>query len=104
MLTAKEPVWIRVYDAKDKVLFEKEMVAGETYTVPAEAENPMIRTGRAELLAVTIDGREVAALGPGEQTIKDVGIGAAALTARAPPAPPNAARPPAPAANQGVQP
>jgi cytoskeleton protein RodZ len=88
-LTARGPVWIRVYDKANKVLFEKEMAAGETYAVPANADQPQIRTGGAERIAVTIDGREVAPLGAPERTIKDVGVSATALTARAPtPAPP----------------
>lgn len=82
ILTAKDSVWLRIYDAADKVLFEKEMVAGERFEVPADANTPMIRTGRAELIAVSVDGREVAALGPPERTVKDVGISAAALAAR----------------------
>jgi cytoskeleton protein RodZ len=86
VLTAREPVWLRIYDANDKVLLQKEMAAGERFVVPADANKPMIRTGRAELIAVTIDGRDVAPLGPPERTIKDVEIGAAALTARAAPA------------------
>ena len=86
VLTAKEGVWLRIYDAADKVLFEKEMTAGERFAVPADANKPMIRTGRADLLTVTIGGKEVAALGPAERTIKDVEISAAALAAR-PPAP-----------------
>jgi cytoskeleton protein RodZ len=86
VLTARDAVWMRVYDAADKVLFEKEMAAGERFEVPANANTPMIRTGRADLIAVTIDGREVATLGPAERTVKDVGISATALAAR-PPAP-----------------
>ncbi len=86
VLTAKEGVWLRIYDANDKVLFEKEMAPGERFVVPADAQKPMIRTGRADLLGVTIDGKEVAALGPAERTIKDVEVSAVALTAR-PPAP-----------------
>lgn len=82
VLTALDPVWLRIYDAKDKVLFEKEMAKGETFTVPADADAPKIRTGRAELIAVTIDGKPVAPLGEPERTIKDVGISAAALAAR----------------------
>lgn len=82
VLTAIEPVWVRIYDASDKVLFEKEMAKGERYVVPADANNPMIRTGRAQLIAVTINGSAVAALGPAERTLKDVGISAAALLAR----------------------
>ncbi len=84
VLTASQPVWLRIYDATDKVLFEKEMAAGERYAVPADANKPMIRTGRADLLSVTVAGKEVPALGPAERTIKDVGISAEALAARAP--------------------
>jgi cytoskeleton protein RodZ len=97
VLTARSAVWIRVYDAADKVLFEKEMAAGDTYAVPADANQPQIRTGGAERIAVTIDGREVAPLGAAERTIKDVGISAEALTARAP-----ALAPSSPANSTGV--
>jgi cytoskeleton protein RodZ len=85
VLTAREAVWLRIYDAKDKVLFEKEMAQGEKFAVPGDANNPMIRTGRADLLTVTVDGKEVPALGPAERTVKDVGISASALAARAAP-------------------
>lgn len=82
VLTAIEPVWVRIYDASDKVLFEREMAKGERYVVPADADNPRIRTGRAQLIAVTINGSAIPALGPAERTVKDVGISAAALMAR----------------------
>lgn len=84
LLLARDAVWLRVYDANDKVLFEKEMARGESWAVPADANNPMIRTGRADLIQVTVDGKEVAPLGPPERTIKDVGLSAGALAARAP--------------------
>jgi cytoskeleton protein RodZ len=94
VLTAKEVVWLRIYDANDKVLFEKEMAAGERYQVPADANNPQVRTGRADLIIVTVGGKEVPALGPAERTVKDVGISAAALAARPALAPaPTAAAP-----------
>jgi cytoskeletal protein RodZ len=101
VLTAKDKVWLRIYDASDKVLFEKEMAPGERYAVPADASNPMIRTGRADLLTVTVGGREVATLGPPERTIKDVGVSAAALAARpAPATSPSVAAPTAAAPTQ----
>jgi cytoskeleton protein RodZ len=84
VLTANNPVWLRIYDASDKVLFEKEMTAGERYVVPVDANEPKIRTGRADLIAVTIDGKAVAPLGPAERTIKDVGVSAVALRNRQP--------------------
>ena len=83
VLTATEGLWLRIYDASDKVLLEKEMTAGERYIVPRDANNPMIRTGKADKIKVTVAGRDVAPLGPAERTVKDVGISAAALTARA---------------------
>ena len=84
VLTATAPVWLRIYDASKTKLFEKEMAAGESYTVPANANNPMILTGRPDGLKVTVGGREVAPLGTAQKSIKDVGISAAALAARAP--------------------
>lgn len=82
VLTAIQPVWMRIYDGADKVLFEKEMITGERFTVPDNANNPQIRTGRADLIAVTVGGKPVPALGPGQRTVKNVGVSAAALAAR----------------------
>jgi cytoskeleton protein RodZ len=101
VLTAANNVWLRVYDANNKVLFEKEMAAGERYVVPADANNPMIRTGRADLINVTVGGKAVATLGPPEHTVKDVGISAAALAAR-PPVPTATAATPIAAAPTGT--
>jgi cytoskeleton protein RodZ len=82
VLTATEDVWFRVYDKTDKVLFEGVKKKGEGYEVPADANGPMIRTGRADQIKVTVAGAEVPSLGPAERTVKDVGISAAALAAR----------------------
>jgi cytoskeleton protein RodZ len=98
ILTATAPVWLRIYDASKTKLFEKEMAVGESYTVPANANNPMILTGRPDGLKITVGGREVAPLGTAEKSIKDVGVSAAALAARPPAAVPIAPLVPAPAA------
>jgi cytoskeleton protein RodZ len=84
VLTATAPVWLRIYDATKTKLLEKEMAAGEAFTVPANANNPQILTGRPDALKVTVGGREVAPLGTAQKSIKDVGISAAALAARPP--------------------
>ncbi len=97
-LTATAPVWLRITDANGGRLYEKEMAAGERYDVPKDAADPKILTGRPDVLKVTIDGREVAPLGPPERTVADLPINAAALAARpaVTPAPPPVATPPAP--------
>jgi cytoskeleton protein RodZ len=96
VLTATNEVWLRIYDQNGDRLMEKVMQKGEAFTVPANANNPMILTGRPDVLSVTVGGKAVAPLGPPEKTISDVPISAAALLAR-PPAPPAAAALPAPA-------
>ena len=96
MLTATQPVWLRIYDATDKKLFEKEMAQGERYEVPANANQPMILTGRPDALQVTVNGQAVAPLGDGKRSISGVVLTAEALAGRAAPPPAPAAAPPAP--------
>jgi len=77
-------IWVKVYEASGKVLFEKAMAQGQTYTVPADAQAPLIWTGRPDALAITVAGKPVAKLSETQRTIKGVPISAAALLARAP--------------------
>lgn len=92
VLTAMDAVWLRIYDQSGTRLLEKQMAKGESYTVPAAANNPMILTGRPDALSVTVGGRAVAPLGPPQKTVADLPISAAALLAReAPPVSPSAA-------------
>ena len=86
VLTALQDVWLRIYDAQGVRLLEKQMAKGESFTVPPQANNPMILTGRPNALAVTVGGKPVAPLGPPEKTISDLPISAAALLARPAPA------------------
>lgn len=81
-LTATQPVWLRIYDSDGKRLFEKEMAAGERYDLPADAKGPMINVGRPESLQVSVNGSNVAPLGPAGRAVKDVPISAQALLAR----------------------
>lgn len=78
-------VWVKFYDAAGKTLLNKQMAAGETYTVPADANGPMVWTGRPEALAVSIGGKPAAKLSDTRQTVHDMPVSAAALLARAVP-------------------
>lgn len=82
VLTANDDVWMRVYDADNKTLYLGTMKPGETFAVPAGANDPMINVGRPDKLAVTLDGKPVPPLGTGERAIKDVKVGGAAIAAR----------------------
>lgn len=84
VLTATGNVWVKVYDADQKRLYEKEMVAGDTFTVPKDANKPMIVTGRPQEISITIDGKPVAPLGAADKTVADIGISAQDLLARNP--------------------
>lgn len=116
VLTAADDVWLRIYEKGGERLYEGTLARGQSYTVPAEAKEPLILTGRPDALAVTVGGQAIPPLGTAERTISDVPVTAAALLARAagaedamPDAPnasapvqprgPNAAPMPAPAAN-----
>jgi len=82
-LTAADSVWLRIYDATGKTLFEKTLQPGERYDVPQDANGPMINVGRPDQLQVTLNGAALPALGDGRIAIKNVGVSAAALSARA---------------------
>lgn len=84
VLTATGNVWVKVYDVDQKRLFEKEMVAGDTFTVPKDANKPMIVTGRPQEINITVDGKPVPPLGAADKTVADVGISAQDLLARDP--------------------
>lgn len=83
IFTAMAPrVWVKFYDANGKQLFQKEMGEGESYTVPAEAEGPLLWTARPDALAITVGGKEIPMLGDRPVTIKDVPVTPSALLSR----------------------
>jgi len=92
-ITATDEVWMRIYDATGKTLYENTLKAGDRYDVPADANNPMINVGRPDKLQVTVDGTAIPPLGDGTRPIKDVPVSAAALAARASGAPQTAPTP-----------
>ena len=81
--TADE-VWVRFYDASGERLLETVMRRGQSFTVPADADGPMINTARPEAFTITIGGRAVPPLATEMMTISDVKVDAASLLARAP--------------------
>ncbi len=79
----EEGVWVKFYDSSGSELMQKQLAKGESYTVPAEAADPQIWTGRPEALAITVGGQAVPKLADVMITMKDVPVSAAALLGRA---------------------
>ncbi|MBV8686478.1 MAG: helix-turn-helix domain-containing protein [Alphaproteobacteria bacterium] len=89
VLAATEDVWLRIDEpGQAKALFQGTLKAGQRYEVPAAAQAPRLRTGRANVLQVTVAGRPVPPLGPPERTVSNVSLRGADLLGRAPGTPP----------------
>jgi len=87
VLTAQmDKLWIKVSDGSGKQLLQKQLAMGETYTVPEDAQDPHVWTGRPDKLAISIGGQDVAPISKMPEIVKNVPISAAALLARDKPA------------------
>lgn len=82
VLTATDAVWIKVTDATGKSLVQKELKAGETYQVPADAVEPKLTFSRPEALNVTVGGAAVPPLGPPAKLVRNAALTAEALRAQ----------------------
>ena len=87
-------IWVKFYDASGKILLQKQMMAGESYTVPVDAKGPMLWTGRPVALAVSVGGHAIGKLNEARKTVRDLPVSAAALQSHF-----AAAAPQAPVAN-----
>jgi hypothetical protein len=86
--TAREDkIWVKFYDGHGVQLLQKQLALGESYTVPADAFEPKVWTGRPDALTITIGGQPVAPLSDKRTIMRDVPVTAQALLARGHPAP-----------------
>jgi len=119
VLTAIDAVWLQVSEKGGATLFSGLLQPGQSYTVPATATAPVLKTGKPEALRVTVGTAVAPPVGPAATRISDVSLlpadllraGAAAAPAPAAPAPRPAGNrpaprstPPAPAAPQPAPP
>jgi transcriptional regulator with XRE-family HTH domain len=96
-LTALDGVWLRITDGENgPSLFTGILNSGQTFTVPATAARPVLRTGRPQMLRASAGGRDLGLIGPEERTVTNVSLLPQDLAARAAgQAPAGAAPPPA---------
>jgi len=86
VLTARDTVWLRVYERGGNTLFQGEMPPGERFEVPAGAIDPLIRTSRPESLRITVGTSEIPPLAAPSKLVRDVSLKSDALLARLAPA------------------
>jgi len=84
VLTATQDAWVRITDgANSKALFQGTLKAGQQYQVPATAQAPVIRTGRADAVKLSVGGKDAGVLGPPNKTVSNLSLKAADVAGRA---------------------
>lgn len=104
-LTALGDVWFSVTDGSGgPSLHSGVMTTGQTFTVPATATHPLLRTGRPQMLRASAAGSDLGLIDPQERTVDNVSLLPQDLAARAAGqnAAPAAATAPAPNRNRPV--
>ena len=96
VLTATAPAWIQVTD-QGKTLFEGQLSAGQSYTVPAGVTTPMLKAGKPEALNVKVGATAVPQVGPAGKVTTVSLLPSDLLKTPATATQPAAVRPPAPA-------
>lgn len=82
LLRATQPAWIQVRDPRSgQVLVNQTLRAGETWEVPSDRQGLVLDTGRAEGLAIEVDGRPVPALAGRTGVVRGVVLDPARLSA-----------------------
>ncbi|MCW1382298.1 DUF4115 domain-containing protein [Novosphingobium sp. KCTC 2891] len=94
----EDGVWVKFSDATGKQLLQRQLAKGESWTLPADVQGPVLWTGRPDALAITVGGRGVPRLAEKEGIVKNVPVDGASLLARPAPAAAPVASPAAPAA------
>jgi cytoskeletal protein RodZ len=100
VLSAIQPVWLQVTD-NGTTLYSGILQPGQTYAVPQTATAPLLKTGKAEALRVTVGSAVAPQVGPPAVKVSNVSLLASDLLKGPQPAPPPAG--PAPATtNTGI--
>ncbi|SFR97916.1 helix-turn-helix domain-containing protein [Sphingomonas jatrophae] len=94
-VTAREEVWLRIAEREGKTLFLGTMTPGQSFTVPDDAIDPVLRTGRPQALDVKVGTAVMASLGPPDTLVREASLKRDALS-QAAALPPPAAQPIAP--------
>jgi cytoskeleton protein RodZ len=74
-LVATEDVWLRIDDAGGgPAIFQGTFTPGQRFLVPATARQPVLRTGRPQVLRVVVGQNDLGPLEPVERTVSNVSL------------------------------
>jgi cytoskeletal protein RodZ len=73
ILAATAPVWLQISD-RGATLFSGMLQPGQTYSVPANAAAPVLKTGKPEALKITVGSAVAPPVGPPATTVSDVSL------------------------------
>lgn len=93
-LVATEEVWLRISDGGASI-FQGILQPGQRFAIPPTAQRPVLRTGRPQVLRLTVGTQDLGPIEPVERTVNDLSLRAEDLAARAQNSAP-AAPPPTP--------
>jgi cytoskeleton protein RodZ len=74
VLAAIAPVWLQVSQKGGASLFSGMLQPGQTFTVPASATAPVLKTGKPEALKVSVGNQVIGPVGPAATTIANVSL------------------------------
>ena len=82
-LVATEEVWLRISEGSGgAALFQGTMTPGQRFQIPPTAQRPVLRTGRPQVLRVSVGARDLGPIEPVERTVSDVSLRAEDVAAR----------------------
>ncbi|MCS6932757.1 MAG: DUF4115 domain-containing protein, partial [Acetobacteraceae bacterium] len=82
VLRATQPAWVQVRDPRSgQVLVNQTLRPGETWEVPSDRQGLVLDTGRAEGLAIELDGRPAPALAGRTGVVRGIVLDPARLAA-----------------------
>ncbi len=74
-VVARQPAWVRIYQANGTVLFEKILDTGETYTLPTDIDQqPLLRAGNAGSVYLALNDVSYGPLGNGASVVKNISL------------------------------
>jgi len=74
VLNATQQVWLQVSEKGGANMFAGLLQPGQSYTVPANATSPVLKTGKPEALKISVGSQVVGPVGPAATTVSNVSL------------------------------